>query len=163
MKAVAFIIFTLAFIAWVVVRLVSYIQFDRNCEGHLKRAADANTVELAAKEVEIAVEYLKSHDMTTGYTSVVYTTPDEDIGFWYTNLTASLDELKKIKADAPQLEKTNVLMKLRETLLDQGEKTHVTCPDGISVYPTNTFWAFFAVIATLGLLAFGIAFLAEHA
>jgi hypothetical protein len=136
-RAFVFICCVLAFLAWIIIRVVSYVSFDRNCEGYLKRAADANTVEMAAKELDKALQYMESSNLKSGFTSVIYTTPDEDIGFWYNNITASRDELKKLDPKATQLERTNVLMKLRETLLDTGQKTSITAPSGISVYPYN--------------------------
>ena len=114
--------------------------FKKNVSGYLKRAADANTIELAHEELDRALTYLEANDLTEGYTSVLYETPDEDIGFWYRNLKASKEELEKL--DNPSaLEKTNVLMKLRETLTDTGERTRVTSPDGIHLYPYNAVWA----------------------
>lgn len=65
--------------------------------------------------------------------------PSYDVGFWYKNLSSSLEELKQYEArEASQLEKTNALMKLRETLLDTTDDgTSVTAPAGISVFPYN--------------------------
>lgn len=135
---------------WGGVRTYKSITFNIEVTGHLKRAADANTVELAAKEMAAVVGYLEANSLTTGYTSVLYRTPDEDIAFWYTNLKDSLTELRAVRPDATQLEKSNVLMKLRETLLDQGEKSaHVTRPDGISVYPNNVAYAFWGWVGLL--------------
>lgn len=61
--------------------LVLGIQFNANCKGHLKRAADSNTIEMAKKELDIALDYLEKEGLTEGYTSVIYKTPDEDIEF----------------------------------------------------------------------------------
>lgn len=142
------IIFTLLFGGWCVTRIVAEISFDRNCEGYLKRAADANTIELADKNLSVAVKYLEDNKMTSGFTSVLYRTPDEDVEFWYNNLNSALAELRRVKPDAAQLEKTNVLMKLRETLLDQGEKgISVTSPDGISVFPNNDFYCWWGLVS----------------
>ena len=130
-------------------RISKGIVFKQNVSGYLKRAADANTIELANEELTKALNYLEANNLTTGYTSMIYKTPDEDIDFWYRNLKASQNELQNLKSDSA-LEKTNVLIKLRETLLDSGEKSRVTVPDGISVYPNNKLWTFlgwFAVIA----------------
>lgn len=157
-----FVCCVLAFIAWMIIRIVSNVAFDRNCEGYLKRAADANTVEMAAKELDKALQYMEASNLTTGFTSVVYTTPDEDISFWYNNVKASRDELKKIDDKATQLERTNVLMKLRETLLDTGEKTSITAPSGISVYPFNGVLGVLVIlslaIGTISLIAVVVKF-----
>ena len=65
---------------------------------------------------------------------------------------ASKAELDNYKGDSA-LEKTNILMKLRETLIDDGEKTKVTIPPGLSVFPDNKRWAAFTVFALFaGLL-----------
>jgi hypothetical protein len=88
--------------------------------------------------------------MTSGYTSILWQTPDEDIGFWYTNLKASQQELQNLQSNSA-LEKTNVLIKLRETLLDVGERTRVTEPEGLSVYPNNKLWAFLMTFALVGI------------
>lgn len=143
-------LFIAIFCLWAGIRIVSSIQFNRGCEGYLKRAADANNVELAVKQLEIALEYIENNRLTTGYTSVLYQTPDEDVGFWYANLKISLDELKKVDLNATQLEKSNLLIKLRETLLDQGsDKTSVTIPEGISIYPKNVAMAWFGWISSI--------------
>jgi hypothetical protein len=119
-------------------RISADISFTQGCGGHLKRAADANSVALAESELQMAVDYLDRHNMTSGYTSVVYRTPDEDVGFWHDNLASSLATLKTLPKNATQLEQSNVLMKLRETILDHGKDgDSLTTPDGISIYPNN--------------------------
>lgn len=136
------------------VRIYKSITFGIEVTGHLKRAADANTVELARKELEVAVAYLERNNLTSGYTSILYQSPDEDISFWYTNLNVSLKELRRVKPDATQLEVSNVLMKLRETLLDAGEKSVlVTVPDGISVFPHNTIYAIWGWLALAAMVS----------
>lgn len=126
---------------WAGFRIGYNISFDVNCGGYLKRAADANTVELAHEELQKALGYIENHHLTSGSTRILFDYPSLDLGFWHKNLSASNEELAKITPATTQLEKTNVLIKLRETLLDHGEKgVHVTMPDGISIYPYN--WAF---------------------
>ena len=135
------------------------ISFDQNVKGYLKRAADSNTIGLAHGELTKAINYLEQNKLTTGYTSILWKTPNEEIDFWYQNLKASQNELFKVKDEASQLEKTNVLIKLRETLMDTGKKTKVTIPKGLSVYPDNLMWAILMTIAiACGIIGFaGIA------
>lgn len=143
---------------------VAGVLFDRECRGFLKRAADSNSVELAETELARALAYCRLHRLDkvkeTGHThtSVVYETPDEDIVFWYKNLAASHAELQEIifrEPSATPLEKSNVLIKLRETLLDktQGGMT-VTYPTGLHVYPHN--FGFAVVIGGPVVLIFGL-------
>jgi len=162
MNKVAGVLLCLPLLIFLGVRQIMDIQFNRNCEGYLKRAADANTVELAKSQLQIAVSYIERSSLTEGYTSVIYRTPDEDIGFWYNNLRGSLDSLISMKADATDLEKSNMLIKLRETLLDHGEKgVHVTCPEGISIYPYNVFCMITAIFCSLLLIAGCFVYLRE--
>ena len=116
------------------------LRFKQQVTGYLKRAADANTIDLASEELTTALHYVEKHGLTTGYTSIFWQTPDEDISFWYRNLVASQKELQASR-NASALERTNVLLKLRETLLDDGDKkSKVTVPAGISIYPNNVYW-----------------------
>lgn len=138
-----FIISVLVFIPLAVLTasIVKEVHLNQNCTGHLKRAADANTIELALTELNQAVAYCESNNLTNGYTSVFYNTPDEDIEFWFKNLKASQAELKSVTPETTSLERTNILMKLRETLTDHGEKgINITYPDGLSRYPNNGMW-----------------------
>lgn len=139
---------------------VKNIQFNRNCEGYLKRAADANTVETAKAELEKAIAYMDAKNLKVGYTSVIYTSPSEDVEFWYNNISASYKEVSLIDSTSSQLEKSNMLMKLRETLLDNSDGgTSVTMPAGISRYPNNTTWMFAMWLAGfLFLGAFAVIF-----
>ncbi|HLO43889.1 MAG TPA: hypothetical protein VK175_06115 [Leadbetterella sp.] len=137
------------------------IRLKQECTGFLKRAADANTVETAKVELRRALSYLEMNDMTKGYTSVLWKTADEDVGFWYENLKASELELMKVREDSPSMEKTNLLMKLRETLLDSGEKgDELTVPKGLSRFPSNGLWCvllWMAGLMLVGLLIWGAA------
>ncbi len=147
MKIISFVFSLCFFVSFATTRIVSYINFDRNCEGYLKRAADSNTIDLAANNLKIALKYMEDNNLTSGFTSVFYRTPDEDIGFWYTNVKASLQELNSVGPESTQLERSNILMKLRETLLDQGQSTSVTAPAGISIYPINTIFFLWGLLS----------------
>ena len=153
----------IAFLVVTGVHLIAGIQFKRNYAGHLKRASDANSLKLAEKELLVAVAYLDSYNYNTpngrsmgrleDHTSIVYTTPAEQISFHYDNVKASLDEVQLVIAKgeaATPLEKSNILMKLRETLLDDGDTGHhVTYPQGLDVYPNNTPLAFIFVLSLI--------------
>ena len=133
--------------------LIMNIQFDQNCGGYLKQAADANTVELAKQRIDIAVKYMEDNHLTDGYTSVLWRTEGDNVGYWYNNVKACQKELAECQ-DGSQLEKSNVLMKVRESLTDDGKKgTELTLPKGISRYPDN---ALFGVLFWIGALIFCI-------
>lgn len=129
--------------------VVKKVQFDKNCSGFIKQAADANTVEIAFERITIAIDYAEHHGLTEGYTSVIYQTEEDNIGFWYKNLKACQEELGAA-LNSSQLEKSNVLMKVRESLTDNGEHgTELTIPLGISRYPNNTLFGIFGWISIL--------------
>ncbi|HJV32951.1 MAG TPA: hypothetical protein VJ694_02895, partial [Patescibacteria group bacterium] len=124
-----------------------YLEFGRSIEGHLKRAADANSVELAERELQTALGVMEARGMTEGYSSVFYQTPSDDIGYWHDNLKTSLEELKALPPDASPLEKSNMLIKLRETILDHdNDGENVTAPSGITAYPHNKLFAALCVL-----------------
>lgn len=91
----------------------------------------------------------------------MYKTPDEDVGFWYQNLKVSLEQLQSLPPNCSELEKSNMLIKLRETLLDHGESAeNTTSPDGISIFPNNNGWLMFGLLSFLaaigGIILFNV-------
>lgn len=148
------------FIIVMIAVTVKSISFTQGCGGHLKRAADANTIKMAVDELDISIKYMEDNDMTKGYTSIIYKTPDEDVGFWYNNVKSSRDELVALSDSVSPLERSNMLMKLRETLLDNGgEGTSLTCPGCISQFPNNALWAILILMSMTALVGGGILFI----
>ena len=147
---------TVAFLGWAAVRIVKYIQFNLNCEAYLKRAADANTVELSKGELKKAIDYAESHDLTDGIVSIFLKNPANDIGFWYSNIKSAYEELNNLAADAAPLEKTNVLMKLRESLTDRDSSggTKVILPAGIEIFPNNALYFWWSVLSCAAACVF---------
>ncbi len=140
-------------LVWSGMRIYHAIDFERKLEGHLKRAADANSISLAKQELEVAVKQMEAWGMTNGYTSIVYTTPDEDVGFWYQNVKSCLDQINSLPDGAQQGEKDLVLMKLRQSLLDhKGGHEAVTVPTGIGVFPNNANYCLFGWLSVVALI-----------
>jgi len=156
------IVFTLLFCAWGAVRGVKGIEFEHQCQAYLKRAADANTVEIAKDNLAKAIKYAEDNNLTEGIVSVFLQNPENDIGFWYDNMKACYEELDKLPEDATSLEKTNMLMKLRESLVDTGESTSVTVPTGITVYPNNVLYFIWGWISLILASVFWIKFAIEY-
>ena len=158
LAAFAFTIFTIT--------TVKSVSLKQHCTGYLKRAADANTIETAREELQRSIQYLEANNLTKGYTSVFWKTPDEDIEFWYKNLKASERGLSEIDSTASTLERTNVLMKLRETLMDSGENNdRVTVPEGLSKYPNNGMWGaliWLSILIIFGLIIWAAMVLDKH-
>ncbi|MCA5006478.1 hypothetical protein [Sphingobacterium bovistauri] len=149
MKKQLSIILVILCLAVVGYRIYLSKNLEMNMTAYLERAANANSIELAATELRTAMTYLESNNINSGYTSILWNDPSEDIGFWYTNLKVSLEELEQLNTSS-SLEKSNVLLKLRESLLNN--KGNVIVPKGLGLYPNNTIWA---VLTTTSLI-FGL-------
>ena len=148
-------VFTVIFLVWSSVRIVKEVSFYLNCKAYLQRAATANTIELAKPELVKAIEYAEQNNLTTGFVSIFLKNPTNDIGFWYNNIKASYDELEKISDDASALEKTNVLMKLRESLTERYDGgTKIVVPSGISIYPNNVVYFWLGTLSCTGMCVF---------
>ena len=98
------IVFTLVFCGWATVRIVKNVQFNLSCEAYLKRAADANTVDLAKTELKKALNYMDENDLTEGIVSIFLKNPANDIEFWYNNITAAYEELQNLSEEATALD-----------------------------------------------------------
>lgn len=154
------IVATVLFCMWAGVRIVKLVSFNTNCKQYLKRAADANSVEMAKDELKQAISYAEKNNLTEGVVSIILHQPKNDIGYWYNNLKTSYEELENLPSDASSLEKTNVLMKLRETLTDDdGDKgTTVTVPNGITIYPNNVLYCLWGIVSCISACIFWILF-----
>jgi hypothetical protein len=159
----ALLLSILVFVVALGYHVIAGIQFNRDYKGHLKRAADANSIQMAEKELALCLRYLDDRSLDTesgrnrgridDHTSILYSTPDQQISFHYDNISASLNELRAVMAKgegASALERSNVLIKLRESLIDHsGDGVHVTYPAGLDVYPDNTTLAVALVISAI--------------
>jgi len=154
------IVLCVPFATWAIIRVCCYILFSINCGDHMERAGTANSIDLAKTELRYVVDYAKSHNLTDGYTSVLYNRPTEDIAFWFNNMQTSLNELENVKPTATELEKSNILIKLRETVHSKDNSAHY--PWGLEIYPHNIAMAIFGFISLI-LSFIGLHFLHEFA
>lgn len=141
-------VFTTIFLVWMGIRITQSISFNQGCKQYLKRAADASTVEVAKSELEKAIAYAEKNNLTEGVVSVFFKQPKNDVGFWYNNMLSAYNELNTMDENTSTLEQTNMLMRLRESLVDETEDgIEVTVPDGISVYPNNKFFFWMGIVS----------------
>lgn len=138
--------------------IVKSYGFSIGCSGHLRRASNANTIEIAKVELKTAISYLEVNELTSGFVSIFMKQPKNDIGFFYNNLKASMNELENISPEASQLEKSNMLMKLRESLTDNSENgTRIIHPSELCIYPHNALiWfgsIFFTIVFVISLIS----------
>ena len=126
-------------------------RWEANCGDWLESAANANTIAIAKDRLDKAINYVEANNLSSGSCYWLWWTPKTDLKIWYDNLKATQAELSSTPATVSRLEESNVLLKLRETLTDEGEKgkTEVVAPYGISLHPGYgvTMWGF--VVTTL--------------
>lgn len=135
--------------------------FKKGCEDYLKLAADAPTLERAKNFTEQAINYIESKNLTTGNSGIIFKTPSNDLELWYGQIKAAyvnivnIIEQDKLKTGSiSQLTKDNMLMKLREVLVDVGDDdTEITLPKNITIYPNQVLiciWWIIALIMSIG-------------
>lgn len=138
------------------VRAMNNVEINQKCFDYLELAASASSPQIALIHLKKATKYLEQISLTSGYTSIIYKTRDENIGFWYNNLKQSEAQLEKVTAQTSAVEKSNLLSELRKTLLDQSNKdTILKTPPGLAVYPNNKLWVisiFVICITAVGLI-----------
>lgn len=156
------VVFTIGFLAVGIFNLVAWVEFKTNCGDYLKLAGDAPSVERANQFLGKAVAYLENRNLTAGNSAYIFHTPKNDIGIWYKNIKGAYEVTASVLArekanpgSVSQLEQSNALIKIREVVLDQGEKgTAVTQPDHIVVFP-NQWLLLIGYLVTLALAALG--------
>jgi len=147
---IAMVLFLILGVSILVPQVVMRIQMKQQLTGFLKQSADASSVETAMLELKKSLDYLEANRMTEGYTSIFWKTEDENVGFFYTNLKGSYSELSQVTYSTSQLEKSNLLMKLRETIIDHGsEGDTITYPSGLHKYPHNLAWFLMNIVAVI--------------
>lgn len=136
--------------------IVKSIKMSVNCLDYLSMAADANSVELADKYLSIGIDYIEKNNLTQGSTEILVYSPRKDLKLWYENLKSAQSQLKELnlKEDLTDLEESNTLMKLRESLLN--EEGNLIYPTNISTYPNHVGW--FWYLSTIWLIWVGALF-----
>lgn len=165
MKALFGTLFVIGFLSFVAVSIVSiylWYDFKSECGDYLKLAGDAPTVEKASEFLNNAVGYIEHEGITSGNSAFIFHTPANDVGVWYGQLKGAQETVDRIvKNGGTQLEKDNVLMKIREVVLDQGESgVHVTKPVRITWYPNQWLMCIWWIVTFLWLSIFGVCLLA---
>lgn len=157
MKALArilTIVFAIFFLIWSAVKISHAVSFDRDIKRYLSHAAEASTIQLAKENLDIALKNIEGWGLTSGHTTVLFESPEDDVGFWYKNVKASRAQLDDVKTVTFQEQKT-VLAELRKTLLSRsGDGSAVVIPQGISIYPKNRIFALLGTLNGVLVLAF---------
>lgn len=118
--------------------IVADYHFDRDIGSHLKKAADSPTVGEAANQMDAALSAIEEQDLTGGNSAFIFKTEETSVETWYRQLKQVQTDLHDLPDDASPLERSNVLIKVRETILDSGsDGDYLTLPPYITVYPNH--------------------------
>ncbi len=157
MKTLGFIfttIGTILLIGLIIISIVCWYGNKVGCKDYLKLAGDAPTVQKANEFLEKALGYMERRGLTNGNSAFLFRTPSSDVGIWYNQVKGAQQTLVSILAKGEavsQLEKDNALMKIREVVLDQGERgTKVTMPVHIMLFPLQSL--FFVMLILGGVI-----------
>jgi hypothetical protein len=131
--------------------LVSHLRFDWECGQFLKRAADCSTPAACVEELDKAVGYMEANGLTAGNSGVFFKTPECDIAFWYKNISGARSAARDACAEGiTSLERSNVLIRVRETLLDSGKE--ITLPPHASIYPNVLTMILCSVVGVIAVI-----------
>jgi len=152
---------------------VKAVQFQGQCEDYLKLAGDAPTVDKAVGYLRPALDYLERNDMTRGNCAFFFRNPSSDMGLWYGNIKGAYDEAQallerqaKNPTSVTSVDRSNLLIKIREVVIDNGSEGHtvVTSPGNAWLYPFQWLWVIgWAVFVLLGLCTAGANYMANRA
>lgn len=150
LRIVLFVLSFMSLIAFLGYRRVFKEQSEGTYLGYIKSAANANSIEIAKAELKKAITDIERKKLTSGYTSVLYPTLDENLEPWYKNLKSSFKQIELLNDNSlPPFQKSMVLMNLRVALTDDIHGNKVTHPKGISFHPYNrevTIWGAVSVV-----------------
>ncbi len=153
----------ISFLLWGTQRTLNGIDFEKKCQSYLQIVSNANSIELAKQRLAVAIKYCEDKKLTEGYTNIFYQTQDENIEAWYINLKASLANLDSIPPNADKLLVSNVLIKFQKSLTHtDSDKTIVTFPDGISIYPNNKLYFWWCTISVIIAIIAGFFWYKEY-
>ena len=111
------------------------VVFDYQCKEYLSLAANANSIELAKTNLDKAIQYIEQNQLTSGNTAFFIKGPSTDLTSWYANLKACQKEVWTMDVKkGTVLEETNLLMKLRESLMSEGL---IIIPENIALHPNQ--------------------------
>ena len=149
------VIFTLSSITWLGVRIYKDYRFSVDCKAYIKRAAVASDIDVAKEELGKAIDYIEKNNLTEGIVSIFLKNPKNDIGYWYNTLNNTYKQLMEFPRDATQLEKSNFMMRVNESI------GGLSTPEGIEIYPHNVLYLWWSIISIIGAVIFIIVSVVE--
>lgn len=146
---------TVVFLAWGAIRVYAAVTYNIAIENHISRAASSPNPTVAIEELDVAIKGAAERGLTSGNTGIIFTYPNNDLGFWYRRLVDSRQILAALPPNDSALEISNTMIRVHETLIGSdknGQK--IIEPNGISVFPHNVALAWMAWVSLLSACVF---------
>jgi hypothetical protein len=148
---------SLAFVAWGVTRIVANIQYDTQLGEYISQAATSPSPTVAEAKLAVAITEIERRGWTSGNTGIFFTYPTNDLAFWYQRLVDSRTILKALPPNDSALEISNTMMRVHESITGSNkEGTTILHPEGISVFPHNVAYFWWAWISFILAVIFWI-------
>jgi len=151
-----FYLFFLSTLSWGGYRLVAKFQAQSAYLGYLKNASQTDSIPLIKIELKKAMVEIERRGLTSGYTSIIWTTPNDNIGLWYKNLMLLLNQLYYFPDNSSAKEKSKMLMKIKEILIDESkdEKDNLYFPEKVYLFPHNKIVALWGAVSIMMTIIF---------
>lgn len=154
------IILIVPFFGWAITRIVKDQRFDDNCTYHIQQGLSSNDLTYSSSEIELAIAYLETNHLTSGYTTIAGKDQSEDLALFNSTLRKKYIYINFLKEKTPEeIKKYEEFYELRNFSTPGRQSlpaVSVYVPSGISVYPYNTsymIWMFISIIfAALGII-----------
>lgn len=123
--------------------LIRSITYDYSCGVYLEQARNSASPELALERLEIAIQYIESHNLKVGYI-VWWKDERANVNFWYRNIKACQQELKSCLKGSSTLERSYTLMRVNKAL--------DSTPSGISLHPYSGWFLIGNIFSIIALI-----------
>lgn len=155
---IGFICF-IVFLGWAAARINATIQFNMHIGNYISQASTSPNPTIATQKLEAAIAEAKRTNLTAGNTGIFFQFPGNDVGFWYQRLVDSQKILQTLPANDSQLETSNTMMRVHESIT--APDGHVRTPQGIEIFPNNVTFFWWGLLSFLGAGLFIILGLVE--
>lgn len=152
------VLLAMPFFGWAITRIVKNQEFDNNATYYIDGASKAKDIKSACEQINIANDYLVNNGLTSGYTSIISRTPDEDLFVFYQDIDK---KMKYFCLTKDYTDESYIILYQKYVDMREMKPHDISVPPGISIYPYNLLyliWMFvsivMAIISIIGIVTF---------
>lgn len=146
------IIFGISLLSWMGVRTYKWLTFYNEVGCYVENMYAAPTLEEVSQNLQIAITAIEENGLTQGTVSIfpaIRRNEKRNMGTWYQNLKKSQAVLEQAKQ--MNLADQSAILDDQRTCIMQAEKVF-RYTQGISIYPYNGIFFWWATISFIGLV-----------